>query len=57
MLAIFSGKVIAWCKEFAPYLRWSDMEVPANLDAHLVLGNYVTQEHSTAKRWLTERPR
>ena len=56
--AIFSGKGIAWCKAlhrreaFVLYLRWSDKEVPADPDAHLVLDNHLTHKHSMAKRWL-----
>jgi transposase len=34
-----------------------DANVPAHLDIHLVVDNYVTHKHGKVKRWLASRPR
>ena len=67
-LDIATGKVLAQCRkrhrheEFIDFLRLID--VPAELDVHLVLDNYATHKHAKVKRWsrglastCTSRPR
>lgn len=62
-LDIASGQVLTDCKrrhrhqEFLQFLRAIDASVPAALDVHLVVDNYVTHKHQKVRRWLAARPR
>lgn len=62
-LDIASGQVLTDCKrrhrhqEFLQFLRTIDASVPAALDVHLVVDNYVTHKHQKVRRWLAARPR
>jgi putative transposase len=62
-LEIATGQVLTRCarrhrhQEFVAFLRHIDANVPPQLDVHLVLDNYATHKHATAKRWLAARPR
>ena len=58
-----SGKVIGSlhnrhrATEFLAFLRKIDVDVPADLDVHLVLDNASTHKTPAVKRWLTAHPR
>lgn len=62
-LEIVGGKIISALhrrhrtREFLKFLRTIDAQVPAQLDAHLVLDNYVTHKTERVKRWLVRHPR
>ncbi|GAB1331993.1 IS630 family transposase [Streptomyces sennicomposti] len=43
--------------EFKKFLAELDKEVPAGLDVHLVLANYVTHKTPAVKQWLPAHPR
>jgi len=43
--------------EFKKFLQKIDREVPAELDAHLILDNYATHKTPAIKRWLATHPR
>jgi transposase len=62
-LDIQSGAILSQCKprhrhqEFLTFLRHIDVNVPPDLDLHLVLDNYGTHRHPRVKAWLARRPR
>ncbi|MFA4092024.1 IS630 family transposase [Mycobacteroides chelonae] len=62
-LDLVSGKVIGAlhsrhrATEFLAFLKTIDVEVPADLDVHLVLDNASTHKTPAVKRWLTNHPR
>jgi putative transposase len=62
-LDVQTGSVITKCKsrhrhqEFLSFLRTIDEQVPADLDIHLVMDNYVTHKHAKVCAWLAARPR
>ena len=62
-LEVATGTVITDCKtrhrhqEFLGFLRRIDANVPADLDVHLTVDNYVTHKHARVKAWLAKRPR
>jgi len=43
--------------EFRKFLTKIDVEVPADLDIHLICDNYGTHKHATITRWLEAHPR
>ncbi|MGW7056840.1 transposase, partial [Streptomyces sp. NPDC054888] len=43
--------------EFKKFLTKLDREVPADLDVHLILDNYVTHKVPVVKKWLLAHPR
>ena len=62
-LEVATGTVSTDCKtrhrhqEFLGFLRRIDANVPADLDVHLIVDNYVTHKHARVKAWLAKRPR
>ncbi len=58
-LDIANGTVLADCKqhhrhqEYLSFLKMIEMNVPKNLDIHIVVDNYATHNHQSVKRWLT----
>lgn len=62
-LEVATGKVIGSLHrrhravEFKKFLAKLDKEVPADLDVHLILDNYVTHKTPVIKRWLVAHPR
>jgi transposase len=62
-LDVASGKVISSLhrrhrhQEFLKFLKTIDATVPAELDVHLVCGNYGTHKTPEIKRWLLRHPR
>jgi transposase len=62
-LDVKSGRVIGSvhrrhrAREFLAFLRKIDADVPAELDAHLILDNYQTHKVPAVKRWLVRHPR
>jgi transposase len=43
--------------EFKKFLAKLDKDVPADLDVHLILDNYVTHKTPVIKKWLLAHPR
>jgi transposase len=43
--------------EFRKFLAKLDVEIPAELDVHLICDNYTTHKHPTVRRWLAAHPR
>jgi transposase len=62
-LEVATGKVIGSLHrrhraiEFKKFLTKLDKEVPADLDVHLILDNYVTHKTPAIKQWLLAHPR
>src|SRR3974390_147112 len=62
-LDVPNGAVFTHCharhrhQEFLGFLRHIELNVPKNLDVHLVVDNYDTHKHATVKAWLARRPR
>ena len=62
-LDIANGQVFTQCKlrhrhqEFLSFLRHIQVNVPKDLDIHLVVDNYGTHKHATVRAWLARRPR
>src|SRR5690606_28228817 len=62
-LEVATGKVIGSLHrrhravEFKKFLAKLDKEVPAELDVHLILDNYVTHKTPAVKQWLLTHPR
>jgi putative transposase len=62
-LDVATGAVLSRCtrrhrhQEFLAFLRHIDNNVPADLDVHLIVDNYVTHKHAKVKAWLAKRPR
>lgn len=62
-LDIALGTVLAQCKarhrhqEFLQFLRHVEANVPADLDVHLILDNYIVHKHEKVRLWLGQRPR
>ena len=62
-LDIASGEVLSKCKprhrhqEFLQFLAHIDVNVPPELEIHLVVDNYATHKHEKVRRWLAARPR
>jgi transposase len=60
---ILNGKVIGSClprhrgKEFIKFLNQLELEVPPELDIHLILDNYSTHKSAAVQRWLKPRKR
>lgn len=57
-LNLLEGSLIAQCmprhrhQEFIKFLNQIDSETPAELDLHLIVGNYATHKHPNVKAWL-----
>ena len=57
-----SGKVIGRCHrrhrpvEFRKFLDTIEVEVPADLDVHLIVDNYATHKTALIRNWLAKRP-
>lgn len=62
-LEVATGKVIGSLHrrhravEFKKFLTKLDEEVPADLEVHLILDNYVTHKTPAVKKWLLAHPR
>ena len=62
-LEVATGKVIGSLHrrhravEFKKFLTKLDTEVPADLEVHLILDNYVTHKTPAVKKWLLAHPR
>ena len=62
-LDVKSGRVIGTlhrrhrAREFLGFLRTIDHEIPADLEAHLILDNYNTHKVPAVHRWLVRHPR
>ena len=62
-LDIANGRVLAQCRarhrhqEFLGFLKHIEANVPATLDAHLVVDNYAAHKHPKVRAWLAARPR
>ncbi|AQY20152.1 hypothetical protein T261_00005 [Streptomyces lydicus] len=62
-LEVATGKVIGSLHrrhragEFKKFLAKLDKEVPADLEVHLILDNYVTHKTPAVKQWLLAHPR
>ena len=58
-----TGRVLSRCRrchrhqEYLDFLRQIEANVPAKLDAHILVDNYATHKHPRVKRWLAARPR
>ena len=52
---IAEGKPRHWHQEFVGFLRRIDIEVPRQLDLHLIVDNYCTHKHAKVKAWLAQR--
>jgi putative transposase len=59
---VLSGTVLADCKprhrhqEFLAFLRNIEINVPAQLDVHLIVDNYSAHKHPRVKAWFARRP-
>ena len=62
-LNVATGTVISQCRrrhrhqEFLAFLRHLDVNVPRDLDIHLIIDNYATHKHPKVRLWLASRPR
>jgi putative transposase len=62
-LDIANGEVLTDCQslhrhqEFFSFLRRIDINVPRDLDVHIVLGNSAVYKHEKVKGWLARHPR
>jgi transposase len=62
-LDVACGKVIGRCfrrhrsQEFRKFLELLDINVPGDLDVHLILDNYGTHKTAAIHRWLLRHPR
>src|SRR5436305_3932086 len=62
-LDVLTGAVIGQClprnrhREFVEFLKTIDREVPKRLQIHLILDNYATHNHPSARAWLAKHPR
>lgn len=62
-LDVATGRVLTHCKrrhrhqEYLQFLKQIDVNVPEDLDIHLVVDNYASHKHVRVKRWLAARPR
>lgn len=62
-LDIATGHVISCCRrrhrhqEYLDFLKHIDVNVPKELEIHLVVDNYATHKHAKVKRWLAAHPR
>ena len=62
-LDIATGEVIGQCfprhrsREFLKFLRTLEVQVPDDLDVHLVMDNYATHKTPAVRRWLARHPR
>ncbi len=62
-LDIATGAIIGKCygrhraREFCEFLDEIEKNVPADLDAHLVMDNYATHKTPLIRNWLAKRPR
>lgn len=62
-LDLASGEVITQCKkrhrhqEYLQFLKHIDINVPKDMDIHLVVDNYATHKHQKVRNWLAVRPR
>jgi len=61
-LDIANGQVLTQCRarhrhqEFPGFLKHIEANVPADLDAHLVVDNYAVHQHPKVREWLAARP-
>jgi transposase len=61
-LDIASGFVIGKCykrhraPEFLDFLKQIDVQVPPDLDIHIIMDNYATHKTALVKNWLARRP-
>jgi transposase len=62
-LDVATGKIIAKCfarhrgREFLKFLREIEINVPTDLEIHLVMDNYATHRTPAIRRWLVRHPR
>jgi len=62
-LDVATGQVLAQCKkrhrhqEFLQFLRHIDVNVPTDLEVHLVVDNYATHKHQKVRFWMARNPR
>ena len=62
-LCTLTGHVIGTCmprhrhQEWIRFLNLINMEVPNDLDVHLICDNYATHTHEKVKRWFARYPR
>lgn len=62
-LDLATGEVITQCKkrhrhqEYLQFLKHIDVNVPKDMDIHLVVDNYATHKHQKVRNWLAVRPR
>ena len=62
-LDIANGQVLTQCRarhrhqKFLGFLKHIEANVPADLDAHLVVDNYAAHKHPKVRAWLAARPR
>lgn len=62
-LDVATGRVLTHCKrrhrhqEYLQFLKQIDVNVPQDLDIHLIVDNYASHKHVRVKRWLAARPR
>ena len=62
-LCTLTGHVISTCmprhrhQEWIRFLNLINMEVPNDLDVHLICDNYATHKHEKVKRWFARHPR
>ena len=60
---VLEGKVLGSCyprhrhQEFLKFVRTIELEVPSELDIHMILDNYGTHGHPNVKTWLEKHPR
>ena len=62
-LCTLTGHVISTCmprhrhQEWIRFLNLINMEVPTDLDVHLICDNYATHKHEKVTRWFARHPR
>jgi len=62
-LDVATGGLLAQSKkrhrhhEFLQFLRHIDVNVPAELDVHIIMDNYATHKHQKVRSWFARRPR
>lgn len=61
-LDVQNGTILADCKprhrhqQFLAFLRNIEANVPAHMDIHLIVDNYITHKHAKVKAWFAKRP-
>jgi transposase len=62
-LDVLNGEVITLCKprhrhqEFLGFLKHLDLNIPADLEVHLIADNYATHKHPKVRAWLASHAR